>query len=146
MGVHDAWQRQGVGTTLLAALVDAADNWMGLKRIELTVFSDNAAAIRLYEKFGFEPEGICRAFAFRTAVTPMRYLWRGFRILPARRADFTPLGNAPRQSAVVAFAVWTSQGFTHKPTPNAGGVRRPFLHAQMGLAALKSKPFPPGSR
>ncbi len=33
MGVHDAWQRQGVGTTLLAALVDAADNWMGLKRI-----------------------------------------------------------------------------------------------------------------
>jgi putative acetyltransferase len=65
MGVRDDWQGRGVGTALLGALVDAADNWLGLKRIELNVFDDNTAAIRLYEKFGFEREGVCRAFAFR---------------------------------------------------------------------------------
>lgn len=65
MGVRDDWHGHGVGKALLAALVDKADNWLGLVRLELTVFSDNAAAIRLYEKFGFEREGICRAYAFR---------------------------------------------------------------------------------
>jgi L-phenylalanine/L-methionine N-acetyltransferase len=65
MGVRDDWQRRGIGTALLAALVDTADNWLGLRRIELTVYTDNAPAIRLYEKLGFEREGICRAYAFR---------------------------------------------------------------------------------
>jgi putative acetyltransferase len=41
-------------------IVDAADNWFDIKRLDLTVFTDNAAAIRLYEKFGFEPEGVTK--------------------------------------------------------------------------------------
>ena len=65
LGVHDDFQGKGVGTALLAALIDAADNWHAIKRLELTVFTDNARAIRLYEKFGFEAEGVQRAFAFR---------------------------------------------------------------------------------
>jgi L-phenylalanine/L-methionine N-acetyltransferase len=65
MGVRDDWQRRGIGTALLGALVDAADNWLGLLRLELTVYVDNESAIRLYEKFGFEREGVCRAYAFR---------------------------------------------------------------------------------
>jgi L-phenylalanine/L-methionine N-acetyltransferase len=32
----------------------------------LTVFADNFPAIHLYEKFGFEHEGVQRAFAFRS--------------------------------------------------------------------------------
>jgi len=65
LGVHDDHCGKGIGTALMSALVDAADNWYALKRLELTVFTDNAPAIRLYEKFGFEREGIWRAFAFR---------------------------------------------------------------------------------
>jgi putative acetyltransferase len=65
LGVHDDQRAKGIGTALMGALVEAADNWYALKRLELTVFTDNAPAIRLYEKFGFEPEGIKRAFAFR---------------------------------------------------------------------------------
>jgi len=65
VGVHDDYQGRGTGTALLGALTDAADNWLALKRLELNVYVDNEPAIRLYEKFGFEREGISRAFAFR---------------------------------------------------------------------------------
>jgi putative acetyltransferase len=65
MGIHDEHQGRGIGAALLRELVDAADNWLGIKRLELTVFADNVPAIRLYEKFGFEREGVMRAFAFR---------------------------------------------------------------------------------
>jgi L-phenylalanine/L-methionine N-acetyltransferase len=65
IGVHDDHHGKGVGTALLREIVEAADNWLAIGRIELTVFADNAPAIRLYEKFGFESEGIRKAFAFR---------------------------------------------------------------------------------
>jgi putative acetyltransferase len=65
MGVHDDHAGKGIGSALLAALIDAADNWFGLKRLELAVFTDNTRAIKLYERHGFEREGVQRAFAFR---------------------------------------------------------------------------------
>ena len=49
-------------------LVDVADNWLNLRRLELTVYVDNEPAIRLYKKFGFEIEGTRRADAFRDGV------------------------------------------------------------------------------
>ena len=61
-------QRQGVGTALMAAMCDYADRWAGTLRIELTVYSDNHAAIALYRKFGFVPEGTHRAYALRDGV------------------------------------------------------------------------------
>ena len=54
-----------IGTALMEAAVDLADNWLGLTRIELEVYTDNWAGIALYEKFGFEIEGTHRRFAFR---------------------------------------------------------------------------------
>ncbi len=65
VGVADDLSGRGIGTALITALLDAADNWLDLRRIELTVFADNARAIRLYERFGFEREGAMRSFAFR---------------------------------------------------------------------------------
>jgi putative acetyltransferase len=65
MWVHDDFHRRGIGSALTAALVDVADNWLDLKRIELTAYVDNEPAIRLYQKFGFEVEGTCRGYAFR---------------------------------------------------------------------------------
>lgn len=65
IGVHDDHVGRGIGTALIAALVDTADNWLDLRRIELTVFADNRPAIGLYEKFGFEREGLLRRYAFR---------------------------------------------------------------------------------
>ncbi|MCW8278875.1 GNAT family N-acetyltransferase [Pseudomonas sp. PCH199] len=65
MGVARAWQGKGVGSMLLAAALDIADNWMNLRRVELTVYADNEAAIGLYRKFGFETEGQLRDYGLR---------------------------------------------------------------------------------
>lgn len=65
MGVHDDFQGRGVGGALMAAMIDLADNWLNLRRIELEVYADNAPAIHLYEKHGFVTEGLKRDFAFR---------------------------------------------------------------------------------
>jgi L-phenylalanine/L-methionine N-acetyltransferase len=61
-------QGQGVGNALLRALIDWADRWANVLRLELTVFTDNAAAIALYRKHGFEIEGTHRAYALRDGV------------------------------------------------------------------------------
>ena len=58
-------QGQGVGTALMRGLTDYADQWGHILRIELTVFADNARAIALYERFGFEHEGRHKGYALR---------------------------------------------------------------------------------
>jgi putative acetyltransferase len=65
IAVSPAHQRTGVGSALMHALLDAADNWLGVLRIELTAYVDNDGAIALYRKFGFEVEGTHRAYALR---------------------------------------------------------------------------------
>ena len=65
ISVHHEWQGKGVGTALMAAGVDLADNWLNLTRLELEVYTDNEAAIHLYERFGFTYEGTLRQHAFR---------------------------------------------------------------------------------
>ena len=63
--VHTDYQNQGVGTALMKVLLDLADNWLMLVRVELEVFADNERAIRLYEKLGFEKEGLLRMTTVR---------------------------------------------------------------------------------
>ncbi len=65
ISVHEDWQGKGLGKELMRAIVDLADKWLNLTRLELEVYADNQAAIRLYERFGFEVEGKLRNHAFR---------------------------------------------------------------------------------
>lgn len=58
-------QGRGVGTALMQALCDYADNWVGALRLELGVYTDNAPALALYRKFNFQIEGTQRGYAFR---------------------------------------------------------------------------------
>lgn len=68
MSVAVPWKRRGVGSALMAALCDYADNWAGALRVELGVYADNLPAQALYRKFGFEVEGVQRAYALRDGV------------------------------------------------------------------------------
>lgn len=65
MGVDENHHGQGIGSKLMEALMDLADNWYNIARVELTVYADNAAAIHLYKKFGFVEEGHHRDYAYR---------------------------------------------------------------------------------
>jgi putative acetyltransferase len=65
MAVHDKWAGKGIGSALMKAAIELADNWLNLTRLELTVYTDNQPALRLYKKLGFEIEGTHRKYAFR---------------------------------------------------------------------------------
>ncbi|NTJ42813.1 GNAT family N-acetyltransferase [Agrobacterium larrymoorei] len=74
LGIHDDFTGKGIGNLFLKTLLDAADNWHDLKRIELNVFTDNLGAVHLYEKFGFAKEGVMRQYAFRNGTYADCYL------------------------------------------------------------------------
>ncbi|MEM1074992.1 MAG: GNAT family N-acetyltransferase [Pseudomonadota bacterium] len=68
MGVHDDFVGQGLGTRLLSSLLEVADDWWALRRVELTVNADNTRAVDLYKRMGFEQEGLFRDYALRGGV------------------------------------------------------------------------------
>lgn len=55
-----AYRGRGYGADALRTLCRFAFDVMGLVRVTLTVFPDNDAAIRLYERTGFVVEGVQR--------------------------------------------------------------------------------------
>lgn len=74
MMVHRDYQGMGVGTALLGALMDIADNWLMLQRVELNVYTDNERAIGLYKKFGFEVEGTMEKASIRNGEYTDEYM------------------------------------------------------------------------
>ena len=82
MAVPAAWQRKGVGTALLGAIIELADHWLGLGRLELNVYVDNEAALALYRKYDFEIEGTLRGYALRRGVLVDTYAMARLRDRP----------------------------------------------------------------
>ena len=82
--VHDAYCGRGIGRRMLSALLDLADNWLGLTRVQLGVNSDNVPAIRLYESMGFEHEGTQRAATLRDGILVDVHMMARLRAAPRR--------------------------------------------------------------
>jgi len=59
IGIHPQYRGLGVGRRLLETAIRQAQQ-RGIERIALHALADNAVAIHMYEKFGFEHEGIHR--------------------------------------------------------------------------------------
>ncbi|MYL35742.1 GNAT family N-acetyltransferase [Pontibacillus yanchengensis] len=62
---EESYQNNGYGTEAMELLVDFSFQECNLHRIQLTVFENNPRAIRLYEKLGFQKEGVYREFIRR---------------------------------------------------------------------------------
>ena len=70
---------QGIGKKLLQAIIDHARNCEGLAIINLTVITENQAAIALYEKMGFIAWGT-QPDALRDGEKSYDELWMSYRI------------------------------------------------------------------
>ena len=90
MAVDQAFQGRGVGTAILGALIDLADNWYNLRRLELEVYADNEPGIRLYQRFGFVIEGTHRAYAWRDGEWADAYSMARLRNEPSLSEDPPP--------------------------------------------------------
>jgi RimJ/RimL family protein N-acetyltransferase len=66
---------QGHGTEAMRLLLQFAFGELNLRRVQLTVFSYNTAAIRLYEKLCFQREGTFREFLQRDGQLYDMYLY-----------------------------------------------------------------------
>lgn len=65
--VNTDHQGLGIGRKIMEKLLDLADNWLMLVRLELEVFDDNDNAIKLYKSLGFVVEGTKKYAAVRQA-------------------------------------------------------------------------------
>lgn len=57
MSIRPQWRGQGIGRFLLEGMLQWARAADGIRKITLAVRADNAPAIALYEKHGFQEEG-----------------------------------------------------------------------------------------
>ncbi len=63
VAVHPQYAGKGYGFLMMKAIIDYASN-RGFLRIELSVAVQNSKAISLYEKVGFEKEGILKKYTY----------------------------------------------------------------------------------
>jgi putative acetyltransferase len=135
--VHEDWHGKGVGTALFAALLELADNWLNLRRLELMVFTENAPALALYKKFGFASEGLLRMDAFTDGAFTDAYFMARLRgelapdlsaapppASPAPPGPFTLRAAEPEDLAGVA-------AFMDQPRVRHGTLRLPFAPAEV---------------
>lgn len=86
IAVHPKYQGKGIGKALMTKILDLADNWLMLVRVELGVFVDNTRAINLYKSMGFEIEGTRRYAAIRNGEFVDEYIMARYRNLPQKKS------------------------------------------------------------
>ena len=70
-----AYRGRGYGSEALGLVLDFAFRELNLHRVQLTVFSYNEPAIHVYEKLGFQREGVYREFLERDGQRYDMYLY-----------------------------------------------------------------------
>ncbi|MBC7848864.1 MAG: GNAT family N-acetyltransferase [Chitinophagaceae bacterium] len=63
LGIHPGFAGKGHGAKMMREIIDLSRT-AGYKRIELSVSVENEKARHLYEKVGFEKEGVLRNYSF----------------------------------------------------------------------------------
>jgi RimJ/RimL family protein N-acetyltransferase len=96
MMVARAWRGRGVGSALLAAGIDWARG-AGAHKLALQVWPSNQAAIALYEKFGFQREGLLRRHYRRRNGELWDALVMGLPLAPGTEPRTGPSAPAPTE-------------------------------------------------
>lgn len=127
ISVDPQYHGQGVGTRLMAAALDLADRYWRLVRVELDVYPDNEAALRLYRRFGFQEEGrriqhVTRDGTYVDTVVMSRIRWQ----------DPAPGSAGDAQADPEA----SLRARPHQPHPTGPAAR--------GASALEVRPPVPG--
>ena len=78
--VQKEYHRMGIGRALMTNLIDIADNWLMLVRIELGAFTENEKAINLYKSLGFQIEGTKKYAIIRNGKYDDEYLMARYNI------------------------------------------------------------------
>ena len=87
--VHAGYHNMGVGRAILSQLLEIADKWLMLVRVELEVAACNEGAIHLYESLGFQHEGRLK-YAFMKDGKYEDLLVMGRYNLPVNRRLYAP--------------------------------------------------------
>ena len=152
LAVHPSAWRRGVGRVLGRALLDAADHWWGLVRVELDVMADHAPAIALYRSLGFEAETHKRCDMRLDGVPvdgmTMSRIRPGFENGPelAPPPPVPPRSAPPREGALVIRPVRESDAAAFarvqsEPSVIEGTLQLPFQSAREWRERL-AKPVP----
>ncbi len=65
LAVDEGARGRGVGSTLIGGAIELCFGWLGVRRIELEVYTDNQAAQALFARHGFQREGTSFDYALR---------------------------------------------------------------------------------
>lgn len=57
IAVNKGYQKCGIAKKLLESILEIADQWLMLEKVELIVLTENTHAVKLYQDFGFNIEG-----------------------------------------------------------------------------------------
>lgn len=72
--VHPDYQQTPDEAALLQAVLDFADNWLGLRRVEVVVYTVQTERVDVLEQHGFEREATMQRYAIRAGVYSDAYL------------------------------------------------------------------------
>ena len=99
IGDKTRWGR-GYGTEATRLIVDFGFDTLNLHRIELEVYADNPAGRHVYEKVGFQFEGVRREHTYHAGrywdvaiMSILRREWDARRTTPPGRTELAPAGG-----------------------------------------------------
>lgn len=146
LAVHPSHRKQGVGRALIEATSRACDDWLSVRRIEVSI--DDVAPLRkFYERLGFVSEGVCA----RARLHAGRYVDQRFmaRINPANMpapASPTPLVAKRKKSPPIKITIRPAtpddaDGFAAvfaSRSASNGTLQHPYTSAEIWRARLSS--------
>ncbi len=146
LAVKPAHRKQGVGRALVNACVNACDDWMNVRRIEVAI-DESAPLAKFYSSFGFQNEGVCaKAKAHEQRYGDMRVMARvNSKNMPAPASPPLLIARrkktAPIKITVRAATPDDSEGFAAVFSTRGaanGTLQHPYTSTEIWRARLSS--------